>query len=118
MMVNTLVTLCLLNIVKNIGLKNCIHKNSAQNGDVLNFALGHSDLPNQVCGCIPGVNTYERCDHGNLVSADPSWHVPYSITFLSYGQMSNKNAFSKFETPILGTLVCLLNIPVSDISRR
>ena len=30
--------------------------------------------------------------------------------------MSNKNAFSRFETPILGTLVYLINIPVSDIS--
>ena len=36
--------------------------------------------------------------------------------FLGYGQMSNKHAFSRFETPILGTLIYLLNIPVSDIS--
>ena len=28
--------------------KNCIHKHSAQNGDFLNFALGHFDLPNQL----------------------------------------------------------------------
>jgi len=61
--------------------KNCIHKHSAQNGDFLNFALGHFDLPNQLWGGIPGVNTYERCDHVNLVNADPSWKVPYSITF-------------------------------------
>ena len=45
------------------------------------FELGHFDLPNQLCDCIPGVGTYERCDHVNLVSAAPSWHVPYSITF-------------------------------------
>ena len=45
------------------------------------FELGHFDLPNQLCDCIPGVGAYERCDHVNLVSAVLSWHVPYSITF-------------------------------------
>ena len=56
-------------------------EHSAQNSDFLTFELGHFDLPNQLCDCIPVVCTYERCDHVDLVSAAASWHVPYSITF-------------------------------------
>ena len=29
----------------------------------------------------PRVATYKRCDYVNLVSADPSWHIAYSINF-------------------------------------
>ena len=77
---------------------------SVRAGDFLTLELGHFGLPN------------ERCDHVNLVSAAPSWHVPYSITYLS--QMSNKHALSRFETPVLGSLVCLPSSTVSDIVPR
>ena len=53
----------------------------AQKGDFLNFELGHFDLPNQLCDCIPGVGTYERRGQVNLVNTELSLHVPYSITF-------------------------------------
>ena len=45
---------------------------SAQNGDFLNFELGHFDLPNQLCDGVSGMCTYERCDHVNLVGAFPA----------------------------------------------
>ena len=53
----------------------------AQNGYFLTFELSNFDLPSQLCGCIPGVGTNERCDYVNLVIAVPSWNVPYLITF-------------------------------------
>ena len=31
--------------------------------------MGHFDLPNQLCDCIPGVGTYERRAYVNLMSA-------------------------------------------------
>ena len=46
----------------------------ARNGEFLNFELGQFDLPNQLCECIPGVGTYDRCNYVNLVSAVKIWH--------------------------------------------
>ena len=43
----------------------------AQNGAFLNFELGHFDLPNQLCDCIPEVGTYARRAHVNLMRAAP-----------------------------------------------
>jgi len=75
------------------------------------FELGHFDLPNQLCDCIPGIGTYEHYDHVNLVTPYRVGTFPTRLLF-SYRQMRIKHTFSKYETPILGNLGCLLNCPV------
>ena len=43
----------------------------------VNFLIlefGHFDLPNQLCNCIPVVDTYEHCDHVNLLSTITNEH--------------------------------------------